>query len=143
MLDYATHAQAKPLLATFLSTSGATKERDEKSADSTEDDPAVETSMARKASDKEDQFMSRLNTPDYDISDKQALLCPARVRGYSFVEKIWAFFMVDEVNDIDWKPNAFDSLELDDRMKAAVLAMVSAHQDDENFDVGDSAVRHG
>ena len=139
MLDYETHAQATPQLATILSTSGATMEKAKKSRtskDDDDDDAAVDTSMARKASDKEEKFMSQLNTPDYDISPEQALLCPARVRGYSFEEKIWAFFLVDEVQEIKWHPNAFDSLELDDRMKSAILALVSAHQESENFDVG-------
>ena len=73
--------------------------------------------------------------PLYEISDEQALLCPARVRGYSFLGKIWAFFLVDEVKEIDWHADAFDSLELDPRMKSAILAMVSTHRHNDNFEV--------
>ncbi|KAI4659251.1 uncharacterized protein J4E78_005677 [Alternaria triticimaculans] len=135
MLDYETHAQATPRLATFLSTSGATMEYNYKYTVNKDYDMIGDQSMARKASDKEDRFMSHLNTPAYKISDDQALLTPARVRGYSFVEKIWAFFLVDEVRDIEWHPNAFESLELDVRMKTAILAMVSAHQNQDDFDV--------
>ena len=135
MLDYETHAQATPRLATFLSTSGATMEYNDKYTVNKDYDMIGDQSMARKASDKEDRFMSHLNTPAYKISDDQALLTPARVRGYSFVEKIWAFFLVDEVRDIEWHPNAFESLELDVRMKTAILAMVSAHQNQDDFDV--------
>lgn len=115
-------------------------EKDGKSRMGMDDDADADPSMARKASDKEERFMSHLNTLDYEITPEQALLCPARVRGYSFEEKSWAFFMVDEVQEIDWRPDAFDSLQLDDRMKSAILALVSAHQDDESFDVG--RIRH-
>ncbi|KAK0109760.1 hypothetical protein ONS95_002437 [Cadophora gregata] len=134
MLDYGTHKQAAPQLATNLSTSGATTEKDYKFQSVVKSDSADDTSMARKASDKEDRFMSHLNTPSYEISDEQALLCPARVRGYSFLEKIWGFFLVDEVQEIDWQTNAFYSLELDPRMKSAILAMVSTHRHNDNFD---------
>ncbi|PVH88747.1 P-loop containing nucleoside triphosphate hydrolase protein, partial [Cadophora sp. DSE1049] len=134
MLDYGTHKQAAPQLATNLSTSGAATEKDYKFQSIVKSDSADDTSMARKASDKEDRFMSHLNTPSYEISDEQALLCPARVRGYSFLEKIWAFFLVDDVQEIDWHTNAFESLELDPRMKSAILAMVSTHRHNDNFD---------
>lgn len=136
MLDYGTHAQDSPGLATFLSTSGATKEKDNWSSVDVYEDGAPENSMASKAVDRDDKFMSHLNTPSYQISDEQALLCPARVRGYSFQEKIWAFFMVDEIQEIEWQTNAFDSLELDERMKSAIVAMVSVHQDQDLYDVG-------
>jgi hypothetical protein len=136
MLDYHTHAQAAPQLATFLSTSGATMNYDGKSPTNEDDDDAVvNPSMARKASDKEDKFMSHLNTPAYKISDDQALLCPARVRGYAFVEKTWAFFMVERVQEIEWHSDAFASLELESRMKSAITAMVSVHQNQDGFDV--------
>lgn len=135
MLDYETHAQAQPQLATYLLTSGATIDQGSKPSTDTSG-VAEDVSMARKASDKEDKFMSQLNTDAYEITPEQALLCPARVRGYSFLEKTWAFFMVDKVQEIQWQPNAFDSLELDGRIKSAILAMVSAHRDHDSFDVG-------
>ncbi|KAI4945209.1 hypothetical protein J4E91_008188 [Alternaria rosae] len=134
MLDYKTHAQAAPRLATFLSSSGATIDYDDINPYDEEREAVVDYSMARKASDKEDKFMSHLNTPAYNISDDQALLTPARVRGYSFVEKIWAFFLVEEIKHIEWHPKAFESLELDSRMKSAILAMVSSHQNQDDFD---------
>ncbi|KAI4645590.1 uncharacterized protein J4E79_010768 [Alternaria viburni] len=78
MLDYETHAQATPRLATFLSTSGATMDYDDKYTVNKDYDMIEDQSMARMASDKEDRFMSHLNTPAYKISDDQALLTPAR-----------------------------------------------------------------
>lgn len=135
MLDYETHSQAAPSLATYLSSSGATVETDnilqETVKESTED-----ISLFRKAHDREEKWMSRSNTASYNITSDQALLCPARVRGYSFVDKTWAFFMVDKVQEIKWQPQAFNKLELDDKMKATILAMVSVHQDQDDFDVG-------
>jgi hypothetical protein len=136
MLDHSTHQQAVPLLATKLATSGATaRENDDEDLQLGKSKTLEEPSMALKASEKEDRFMSHLNTPAYNITDDQALLCPARVRGFAFLEKMWAFFLVDKVQEIEWQPSAFQSLELDPRMKSAILALVETHRDDDAFDV--------
>jgi hypothetical protein len=136
MLDYNTHQQALPQLATKLSTSGATaSEKYDENFLFGKSKSLDEPSMALKASEKEDRFMSHLNTPAYSITDHQALLCPARVRGYSFLEKIWAFFLVDKVQEIEWQQSAFESLQLDPRMKSAILALVETQKDKHTFDV--------
>ncbi len=63
MLDYGTHKQAAPQLATNLSTSGAATEKVYKFSGVAKIDSKNDISMARKASDKENRFMSHLNTP--------------------------------------------------------------------------------
>ncbi|PVH68761.1 P-loop containing nucleoside triphosphate hydrolase protein [Cadophora sp. DSE1049] len=72
---------------------------------------------------------SHLNLDTYVITEAQALLTPARVRGFSLVDKVWAFFLVDEVKDIKWAKNSFATLELDENLKQTISALVHVHGD--------------
>jgi hypothetical protein len=64
------------------------------------------------------------NDAEYTMADEQALLCPARSRGFALRTKQWAFFLVDEVQDIVWHDDAFDKLELDQTMKDTIQALI-------------------
>ena len=70
------------------------------------------------------------NTAEYDMSDYQALLCPARIRGFSLIEKQWGFFLVDKVRDIKWSESVFEKLEMDSSIKSKVQALVETHYTD-------------
>jgi hypothetical protein len=75
------------------------------------------------------------NTEDYQLSDYQALLCPARVRGFALTEKQWGFFLVDNVRGIVWSESVFQRLELEPLVKKKVRALVEIHYSN-NFDDG-------
>jgi hypothetical protein len=61
------------------------------------------------------------------MTREQALLCPARVRGFSLTEKTWAFFLVEKVQEIKWSLNAFPTLELEEDIKETIVALVETH----------------
>jgi hypothetical protein len=61
------------------------------------------------------------------MTPAQALLCPARIRGFSLTDKIWSFFLVDEVKDIRWAQDSFAKLELEENFKKTISALVFTH----------------
>lgn len=82
-----------------------------------------------KKSRYEDKHTSHLNNDSYIMTEAQALLAPARVRGFSLVDKVWAFFLVDEVKEVKWAKNSFATLELKENFKKAINALVHVHVD--------------
>lgn len=67
------------------------------------------------------------NDDSYIMTEAQALLAPARVRGFSLADKVWAFFLVDEVKEIKWAMNSFKTLELEENLKKSIYALVNVH----------------
>jgi ATP-dependent 26S proteasome regulatory subunit len=63
------------------------------------------------------------------MTDEQALLSPARIRGFALNEKIWCFFLVDKVKSIEWSEQAFEKLSLEEQTKGALKALVETHKD--------------
>ncbi|KIW43165.1 uncharacterized protein PV06_04300 [Exophiala oligosperma] len=136
ILDYATHQQARPQLATLLARGSATKAvtKDAKDAIPVNqgddfllkvDDNSKSSKRAR--SEYDDRYLSHPNDATYKITHSQALICPARIRGFSLTDKIWAFFLVDEVKDITWAEDSFTTLELEPSVKKTISALVHSH----------------
>ena len=67
------------------------------------------------------------NNADYHISKEQALLTPARVRGFSLTHKRWAFFLLDHISEIKWNHDAFSALEIEPTIKRNIEALVESH----------------
>ena len=67
------------------------------------------------------------NDDDYEITEEQALLAPARVRGFTLSNKRWAFFPVNGLAEIKWNHDAFAKLEIDPVMKTYIQALVGSH----------------
>lgn len=63
----------------------------------------------------------------YEMSDDEALLCPARAKGFSLVDKAFALFMVEDISEIEFATDAFDSLCMHPRLKTTIEALVEAH----------------
>jgi hypothetical protein len=88
-------------------------------------------------SDEERRALSKMtchpNNDEYQMSSDEALLCPARIRGFALSEKKWAFFLVEKVKDIPWSESAFDDLEIDDLLKEQLLAVVESHYNGEDI----------
>ncbi|KAK4129775.1 P-loop containing nucleoside triphosphate hydrolase protein [Parathielavia appendiculata] len=69
------------------------------------------------------------------LSDENAMLTNATVRGYSFTAKKFLEFFVEELKPIEWNTRCFDELVLDPAIKKTVQALVSTHaQKRESFD---------
>jgi hypothetical protein len=69
------------------------------------------------------------NNSKYHMTDEQALLSPARIRGFSLAEKIWCFFLVEKIKPIRWSETAFEKLSLAEQMKDTIRALVETHKD--------------
>jgi hypothetical protein len=61
------------------------------------------------------------------LTDDQAMLTNATVRGYSFTVKMFLEFFVDDLEEIEWNARCFDDLVLDPAVKKTVQALVSIH----------------
>ncbi|KAJ1337992.1 hypothetical protein MN608_00850 [Microdochium nivale] len=74
--------------------------------------------------------------PRYDqLSDEDACLTNATVRGYSFSAKKFLEFYVEQLSPIEWNDDCFDALVLDAGVKKTVQALVSSHtREREKFD---------
>jgi hypothetical protein len=69
------------------------------------------------------------------LSDDNAMLTNATVRGYSFTAKRFMEFFVEDLAEIEWNTSCFDDLVLDAAIKKTVQALVSTHaQKRESFD---------
>jgi hypothetical protein len=74
--------------------------------------------------------------PVYEkLSDEDACLTNATVRGFSFTAKKFLEFFVDNVSPIEWNKQCFDDLVLDANTKKTVRALVAMHsRERESFD---------
>lgn len=61
------------------------------------------------------------------LTDEQALLASPIVRGYSFTEKKFLDFFVDNVSPVEWNTSCFQQLVLPPQQKELVQALVSEH----------------
>jgi hypothetical protein len=68
------------------------------------------------------------DTVDYEITDFQAALAPARFRGFAFAEKRWSFFLVENSEPVAWMQSKFSELEVHLPYKETIQALVHEHQ---------------
>lgn len=61
------------------------------------------------------------------LNEDQLLLASGLVRGFSFAEKKWLDFFVEQLSPIEWNEKCFDQLVLADSHKNIVRALVSDH----------------
>jgi len=61
------------------------------------------------------------------LNDEDIMLANATIRGYSFAQKVFLEFYVDELKEIEWNTKCFDGLVLDPTVKKTVQALVSMH----------------
>ncbi|KAL1859755.1 hypothetical protein VTK73DRAFT_7490 [Phialemonium thermophilum] len=61
------------------------------------------------------------------LSDDEARLTNATVRGYSFAVKRFLEFFVGQLSPVEWHAQCFDDLVLDPAIKKTVQALVSSH----------------
>lgn len=61
------------------------------------------------------------------MMEPEPVHCPPYTLGYSLGRKQWCRFFVDYIRDVDWNPNAWDSLVLPDKEKRLLRALISSH----------------
>lgn len=61
------------------------------------------------------------------LTDQQRLLATATVRGFSFTEKRWLDFFIDNVSAICWNEDCFEQLVLPEAQKDLVQSLVATH----------------
>lgn len=130
MLDYNLHVQSNYMLAeTLIGSSGfvlGTPSRDE-----------ILERMIYGRSGRGKDFSNKrciLNNvrcyednDEYHLTDEEAWLCPARARGFSLTSKRFAFFLVEKIEPVRFKENAFSLLEMESLTKKTILALVEMH----------------
>jgi len=134
MVDYTNHRQRNYLLATKLYTQGEPLSLTEK--DRRKLNPEVVFYLPERGGLIKDgallnSMVAYANTDLYEITEFQAALAPARVRGFSFVEKRWSFFSVENLEEVAWMESKFAELQLQPSFKEAVLALTQEYQEKE------------
>ncbi len=99
-------------------------------------DSTMKLERSRKRAKENLNFVEAGGTPKFDkLSDEEAMLTNATVRGYSFSMKRFLEFFVEDLSDIEWNSGCFDDLVLDPAIKKTVQALVTTHsQKRESFD---------
>ncbi|KAH0552894.1 hypothetical protein GP486_006905 [Trichoglossum hirsutum] len=69
------------------------------------------------------------------LSEKDILLCPPFVLGFSLLNKKWCRFIIDCVEEVELNADAFNQLIIADGHKELIQAMVESHvEGDDSFD---------
>ncbi|KDR70007.1 hypothetical protein GALMADRAFT_145052 [Galerina marginata CBS 339.88] len=80
------------------------------------------------------QVQSNDATPDVEMTDKELLLTPTVVFGFSLGDKVWLEFNVEKIEDVDWNTEAFSNLVLPGERKHLLQSLVEAHHKEVGFD---------
>lgn len=63
------------------------------------------------------------------LTDEDAALCTAFLRGYSLNKRMWGYFNVGLVKEVEWLTNSFEKLILRQQSKDAIMALVTSYID--------------
>ncbi|KAI4131516.1 MAG: hypothetical protein LQ341_006356 [Variospora aurantia] len=66
-------------------------------------------------------------TEQSKMEEGDLLLCSPTVRDWSFGNKIWLEFAVDDISNIVWNPSSFANLAIPSQKKQLILALAQAH----------------
>lgn len=62
-----------------------------------------------------------------EVKGDDLLICSPTVLGFSLGIKMWAEFAVDDIKDIEWQPAALSHLQIREKTKRAIQALLEAH----------------
>ncbi|KAF2623289.1 hypothetical protein BU25DRAFT_414542 [Macroventuria anomochaeta] len=68
------------------------------------------------------------NMVDHVFAEEELLIASPVVLGFAFSEKLWLEFSLSGIEEIQWNPEAFDSLVLPDKIKSNLKGLVSSHR---------------
>jgi hypothetical protein len=77
---------------------------------------------------QEDHYNGTQCAKKIDLTDRDRLLCPPFVYGFSVSRKEWCRFYIDSISDTTWKTDAFKSLILPQKQLNIINALVSSHR---------------
>ena len=81
------------------------------------------------------------NEEQYELAETDYLLCPPRTEAFLLDKKIWILALVDELYEIDWYPEPFETLQLAKEKKALIQALVESFNTNEGFAGFDDVVQ--
>lgn len=64
------------------------------------------------------------------LVDDDYLICHHLMPGFSLVDKKWAFFEVDLIEDVEYNSDAFEKLIFEEEQKQMILSLVKVHTDE-------------
>jgi hypothetical protein len=77
---------------------------------------------------QEDHYNGSHVAKKVGLTDRDRLLCPPFVYGFSVSRKEWCRFYIDSISETAWKDDAFKSLILPQKQLNIVNALVSSHR---------------
>jgi hypothetical protein len=77
----------------------------------------------------------------YELAEIDYLLCPPRIEAFLLDKKIWIMALVEELYEINWYPDPFETLQLAKEKKALIQALVESFNTNEEFAGFDDVVQ--
>jgi hypothetical protein len=77
---------------------------------------------------QEDHYNGSQCAKKVEITDRDRLICPPFVYGFSVSRKEWGRFYMDGISETTWKSDAFKSLILPQKQLNIINALVSSHK---------------
>ncbi|KAL8965349.1 MAG: hypothetical protein Q9183_003902, partial [Haloplaca sp. 2 TL-2023] len=90
----------------------------------TDRDHSPTTLDSSESFDDENGDKAKFNAP---LTKEQLMLCRNYVKGYSLRNKRWFHFYVEKIKDIEWKPNAWDNVVMDEGQKDLIHSAINGH----------------
>ncbi|KAL8971698.1 MAG: hypothetical protein Q9183_000930, partial [Haloplaca sp. 2 TL-2023] len=91
----------------------------------TDRDDSPTTLDSSESFDDDNGDKAKFNAP---LTKEQLLLCRNDVGGYSLRNKRWFRFYVEKIKDIEWKPNAWDNVVMDEGQKDLIYSAINGHR---------------
>jgi hypothetical protein len=74
-----------------------------------------------------DQAECHDDEPTYEMTDEQALLAPARAKGFSMSEQKFAWFLVDGISEVSFREDGFAKLAMPEDSKIMIRTLAQSH----------------
>lgn len=63
-----------------------------------------------------------------NLRDEDVMTCPAYIQGYSLANKLWGFFEVAKLHEVEFDMDAFSKLVLEEGTKQLILSLVQSRE---------------
>ncbi|CAL3963695.1 unnamed protein product [Diplocarpon coronariae] len=78
-------------------------------------------------SEKSPDAVKKTGMEPSDVKGDDLLICSPTLLGFSLGNKLWAEFAIDDIRDIEWQPEALSHLQIPQKKKKAIHALLEAH----------------
>lgn len=76
-----------------------------------------------------DRLIDTKNDEHLKLSENDFLICHHRMQGFALSNKRWCFFEIDNIKEIRYNSDAFETLVLPREQKETILSLVRVHAD--------------